>query len=301
MMNVPEADRPPGWAKTLFAERRHAEAREVVRLAAEAVGEGARVMALRGVLLSTAGFLEPADRPLQDVDVLLDRTTLASGVARLVRAGFRIERRRRRDGSVVLSHAMHEALWLDVHSAPLPPWFGRVTSSYLFKDAQANTSLFGANVFIPSHARLMVHLIGHILKDEVVGAYRHAATDLAAVAAVCTRDDLDEIADHLRDLSLREGAVLAVLWAQALTSSAALEALVQRLEPDFSKRGQRWEQVTSPSGEPSGKASQVVRTPSKALRLSALQRTRRGVSYWGWSVRQVWITLRAWFASPIRS
>ncbi len=270
-------------------------------MAVQAFGPRARVMPLRGVLLSAAGLLDPASRPLQDVDILLDGMTLGSGVARLARNGFRVERSKRNRGTVVLSHAMHEALWLDVHPSPLPPWFGRVTSSYLFADAHANSSLFGAQVYVPSHARLMVHLIAYILKDGVVRAYRHAATDVAAVAEVCSLEDIDEVAEHLRRLSLLEGSLLAVLWAHSLTDSSALAALARRLEPDAKIREACQEELLSLGTHGASEdGAPGVRRPSKALRVDALGRMRRGLSNSSWPVHRSWLALRAWLVSPVR-
>jgi hypothetical protein len=186
-------------------------------------------MPLKGALLGALEILPPAERAMRDVDVLVQGISLGDAVAGLGRAGFQIRDIPWSHGYVSLSHPEHETLWVDLHSVAMPLGFGRLTRAYLFRDAARDEALFGVPVFVPTRLKLAVHLIANIVKDRIVYAYPHAATDLAATVSAGV--DLERLRDELRMLSLSQGAATAVTWAYRHTMSPELATLLDLLWP----------------------------------------------------------------------
>lgn len=228
-MNPETAERLATWA-------RYAQACEAVRTASKHLLSDGKVMPMKGVLLGALGIVQPAQRALRDIDLLVDGVNLGTAVERLGRAGFRLVDVPIAPGAVSLSHPLHPLLWVDVHVRPVPIGLGRITRSYLFETAREDLALFGERVFVPSPPRLVVALIGNIVKDRVVYARRHTADDLAACLTGPNAPGLDAVAKELRAVSLMRAGAHACTWAHAWTGSPALHDLLTVLEPSRLRR-----------------------------------------------------------------
>lgn len=188
-------------------------------------------MPLKGILLGALGVVDPADRPISDVDVLVFGIGLRAATSRLLRAGFRIMDVPIANGYLSLLSDSNPSISLDLHTRLMPSAQGRLQPSFLLVGAQRRDDMFGAAVWVPTLERLAVHTIANIIKDRVVQAHPHTARDLAALLDLLGRSAPPELALTLRQLSLARSAALAVAWANETYGHPALERMLHRLEP----------------------------------------------------------------------
>jgi hypothetical protein len=294
MVQVPESLTSSASSR----ERRqvkHLHARQMVTVVARALGAQARIMPLRGVLLGALGVVAPEERPLQDVDVVVDGIGVAAAVAQLQRFGLRVVEIARDHNTVWLHSARFASLRLAILGAPLPGWPRQISNTYMFERAEENTALFSERVWVPLRTRLAVHLIGHVIHDRVLHAFRHSANDLASLAATCSSSELDAIAADLRHLQLADAGILTVVWAQAVTGANVLEDLASRLEPHPGKRAEHWDTVTAlPELDESQRGiSLVPRRAPRELTPRMLDQLVSAFAVLSYPVRRVWLYLHA--------
>lgn len=203
--------------------------RRSVRLAAETLAPTIRVAPLKGAYLCGTARAHPAERPMRDADLLVTGAPLLETVRRLARAGFVMADVPRAFGVVSMRLDEPGSPWLDLHARPLPPGLGRVTSDFLLADAEPDERAFGAHVWLLRPSRVAVHLVGNVLKDRILDASPHAATDLATAL----RDDPELPSTLARDLlsvGLGRAGATVVQWALASSDADALELLADALE-----------------------------------------------------------------------
>jgi hypothetical protein len=219
------AARPPA---PLAAWVTHQAAAQMVRAVAHALGPDAALMPLKGTLLARTHYADVAERPIRDCDLLLVRPALRVALRRLRAAGFRVLRRSRAPGVLDLVAPAAPAMTVDLHTRPLPHGFGAVDARWLATGARSDAALFGVPVLVPDERRLLVHLLGNILKDHVFHAAPHTAEDVARVVdrAACPADAL---ADALCAARLGAGGAAALAWVRAQRDTPALAALAAAL------------------------------------------------------------------------
>jgi hypothetical protein len=235
-LHASTAQRVATWA-------RHSQAREVVRMAAAALGATAQVMPLKGVLLGAIGVVPPAERPIRDADVLVRGATLTEVARRLGKAGFTITDFPWSHGYVSFAHRDHEQLWLDVHTVLMPAGLGRLRPDYMFRHARPDDVAFRTRVYLPEPRALMIQLLANIVKDRIVRAFEHVPADVAAVARKLSPEERGAVAADARALALHRGMAQALTWVAARVDEPAVPALLQVLVPSPSERAEVARQV----------------------------------------------------------
>lgn len=208
---------------------RHIQGRELVRRTCEALGPEVRVMPLKGILLGALGVVDPADRPISDVDLLVFGMSLGAITATLSRARYALMDVPIARGYLSLLADDNPSISLDVHVVLMPFAQGRLGPNYLLEGARLRDDLFGVPVWVPTREKLVVHAIANIIKDRVVHAHPHTARDLAALLAPFSREALAGIVMQLANLSLLGSAAIAVAWARTLDDSGAIRELFEQL------------------------------------------------------------------------
>jgi hypothetical protein len=181
-----------------------ATAAAVLVHASRSLGDDAMLMPIKGTLLGRTHYDDPADRTLSDCDVLIARPSLAEAIRRLLDRGFTIVPGSRSLDVVTLATPAARAMTLDLHSRPLPAGIGRVTTSWMFENARPDTALFGVPLSIPDERRLLVQVVGNILKDHVFRPFPHTYEDVRRIATRRVHSPTS-FADAFADARLRIG------------------------------------------------------------------------------------------------
>lgn len=198
-------------------------ARMVARVAA-ALAPDARVMPVKGALVSRRFYDDPAERPMSDCDLVLVGMRARDAARRLVSMGWRVADWSNDPDVVDVAHPSLPGIHADLHSRPLPVGYGAVTAAWLAEGAVEDRALFGAAVLIPDDRRLLVHLLGNILRDHVVNARAHTAEDVARVLAR-SRYDVASFAAAIGDARLRMGCWSALGWVASRVEEPRVVAL----------------------------------------------------------------------------
>lgn len=196
----------------------HELAARLVREIVVALGPDARVMPLKGTLIARAYYPAVWQRPMSDCDVLVLGISFRDTRSRLARAGYQIVEWSRMVGGATVRSPTLRGLALDLHARPLPVGLGAVNAAWLATGARTDVSLFGTPVLVPDPRRLLVHLLGNILKDHVYRAFPHAVQDVARVLDA-REFTLGEFAATVREARLRRGAWMALAYVAERTES----------------------------------------------------------------------------------
>lgn len=194
---------------------------QTLRGAVKALGERARVMPLKGVLLNQAHRAK-APRALSDCDVLLSGITLEGAVRVLESAGFSLVEWSRDSSVATLRPAgVGRPCTLDVHTRPAPLGYGGLRTAWLFAGARRDEALFGVPVWLPSDAGLWVHLLANAQRDQLHFAYPHTRDDLRLVLAAL--GETGALLAALSQVRLRGTAALALDWMAQHDAPTPLE------------------------------------------------------------------------------
>jgi hypothetical protein len=142
--------------------------------------EGIPVMALKGVVLHTLVYDDPAERPLSDVDLLVPPERHADAVEALLASGFRVKEPSASWAKVLVHPNL--PLEVDLHRALFPPGLFALEPRALFARARRDVSAFGAEVFVPDAYDLYAHVIGHFAKSRMDERNGRAFGDLERIA-----------------------------------------------------------------------------------------------------------------------
>ena len=202
-------------------------ARMVARVATD-LAPTARVIPVKGVLVARRFYDDLSERAMCDCDLVLLGVSARDAARALVRAGWRVADWSNDPDVVDVRHPSLPGIHADLHARPLPVGYGAVTSRWLADGAREDSALFGVPVLIPDDRRLLVHLLGNILRDHIVNARPHAAHDVARVLAR-SPFPIESFAATARAARLRIGCYAALAWVHSRTREPRVEALREAL------------------------------------------------------------------------
>jgi hypothetical protein len=188
-------------------------------------------MPLKGVMLGALGIVDPADRPISDVDLLIFGGSLRWSAARLAQAGFRLMDVPLASGYLSMLPA-NGPLSVDLHTRLVPFGLGHVPARIMLGGAERRDDLFDASVEVPTRERLAFHVLVNIIKDRVVHALPHNAHDLRALLRELTHGELISLARNLEKAALRRAGALALLWARESANDVAFDTVLGALSVD---------------------------------------------------------------------
>lgn len=209
------------WVTQMLAAR-------MVARVATALAPDARVMPVKGTLVARRFYDDPSERPMSDCDLVLVGVRARDAARRLVEEGWRVADWSNDPDVVDVAHPAIPGIHADLHSRPLPRGYGAVTASWLAEGATVDRALFGVEVLIPDDRRLLVHLLGNILRDHVVNAREHTAEDVARVLARSSYD-VAAFADTIGEARLRVGCATALDWVASRSGEPRVRALREAL------------------------------------------------------------------------
>lgn len=209
------------WVTQMLAAR-------MVARVATALAPRARVIPVKGVLVARRFYDDPSERAMCDCDLVLLGVSAREAARTLVAEGWRVADWSNDPNVVDVRHPSLPGIHADLHARPLPIGYGAVTSAWLADGAREDRDLFGVPVLIPDDRRLLVHLLGNILRDHVVNARPHAAHDVARVLAR-SPFPIESFAATARAARLRIGCHTALGWVQTRTREPRVEALREAL------------------------------------------------------------------------
>jgi Uncharacterised nucleotidyltransferase len=222
------SDQRKRWVTQMLAAR-------MVARVASALGSRARVMPVKGVLVARRFYDDPAERPMSDCDLVLVGMGARDAARRLVAEGWRVADWSNDPDVVDVAHPSIPGIHADLHSRPLPVGYGAVTAAWMADGATEDRRLFGVPVLVPDDRRLLVHLLGNILRDHIVNARAHTADDIARVLARSPHD-VAAFAAVAHDARLRLGCWAALDWVGARVSEPRVAALRDALALSPSER-----------------------------------------------------------------
>lgn len=264
--------------------------RELVGAACQALGPDVRVMPVKGILFGALGLVDPADRLIQDVDLLVHGLTLRGAAGRLQRSGFVITDIPVASGKLTLTPARDLSLSIDLHTHVAPLGVGRLRPEYLFEGATLRNDLFPAPIYVATLPKLALHAIANIVKDRVVHAEPHVARDVVMLLSALDRRQLENLSPELRKLALANAAALALSWVQRLEPNDRVEAVLDQLVGHEARRivTKRLEQM-----ERADRFDLLSRIRARAcadtMLLRVLATAGAGVDLVTWPARNIWL------------
>ena len=201
---------------------RHMQGRQLLAEVCEALGRHVGVMPLKGILFSALGLVDPAQRPLADLDVLLFDVNLLTAARRLARAGFVVTEVPIGRGKLSMAPRSRLGLAVDLHTRVMPAGQGRFDPSDLLRGATLRRDLFATPVLVPTLENVALHAVANIIKDRIVHANPHVAGDLARVLERLAPTQRKTLAAELERVSLSDSGALALTWANELCPSVAV-------------------------------------------------------------------------------
>lgn len=173
-------------------------AREVLaELGAALHGREIVWVALKGAALHAIGCRSPAERPLEDVDVLVSRERFEDAVAVAKSLGFEPVAK---SAAAVTLFRRSTALPLDLHHRLFEPGLFRFEASDLLGSAVEHDG-----IWTPSPLDLYAHLVGHFAKGRLEATSRTHLEDFPRMAAYF-RLEATSVARHLEQHGLSRAA-----------------------------------------------------------------------------------------------
>lgn len=154
-------------------------------------------VALKGAALHATGCRLPAERPLEDIDVLVSRKQLEDALAVAKSLGFEPIAE---SAAAVTLFRRSTALPLDLHHRLFEPGLFRLEASDLLGSAVEREG-----VWTPSPLDLYAHLVGHFAKGRLGAMDRRHLGDFARVASHL-RLEATAVARHLEQHGLARAA-----------------------------------------------------------------------------------------------
>ena len=186
-------------------------------------------MPLKGVLLVALGVRQAADRPMIDVDVLVDPSRARAVVSAARAHGWDVPAGN--DWSCALVHPAIRSMSIDLHRTLFPRHFFAMDTEGVFRRGRADDKLFGRDVVIMSAVDLYAHLVGHFVKGR---ADRRDALHLRDFSAVGRWSGVtpDVCAAHLVRVGLARAARYALPLADQLERDEYARAVLAALPRD---------------------------------------------------------------------
>jgi len=190
---------------------------------------GAIVMPLKGVLLVALGIRKASERPMIDVDVLVEPRVARAAALAARRKGW--EGTLGNDYACMLIHPATSSTSVDLHRALFPTGFFRMSTEGVFARATRDTKLFGREVMLMSPLDLYAHLVGHFTKGRTD---RRDLLHLRDFAAVGRWSGLSPsaCAAHLDEVGLARAARYALTMAADTEGDVFARDVVRALPRD---------------------------------------------------------------------
>lgn len=173
-------------------------ARDVlIELGRELDARGIAWVALKGAALHVSACRSPADRPLEDIDVLVSRDQLQDAVLVAKTIGFEPIAE---SAAAITLFRRSTPLPLDLHHRLFEPGLFRFDADDLLGSAVEQNGLW-----VPAPLDLYAHLVGHFAKGRLGEKDRVHLEDFARVAAHFRLEPLS-VARHLEEHGLSRAA-----------------------------------------------------------------------------------------------
>lgn len=171
---------------------------------------------LKGAALHQLGCRAPVDRPVEDVDLLVEEARLSDAIAAAETVGFVAGVR---DSVTVTCVRPETPLPLDLHYRLFEPGLFRLDAPGVLRRAQRDGALW-----FPAPMDLYAHLVGHFAKGRLGVEDRAHLRDFAGVAR---RFELDTaaVSDHL----VRHGLARAARYALSLAAEREHDRFAARV------------------------------------------------------------------------
>jgi hypothetical protein len=213
----------------------HALAAKAVKRIANTLYPTHRVVPVKGCLLARRFYDDPTDRPVSDCDLVVLGISSHALSRKLTTAGWRVADWSNDSNVVDMSHPEIPGIRADLHTRPLPLGYGAVSAAWLAEGSREDTTLFGAPVLIPDDRKLLVHLLGNILRDHITHARPHTSVDVINVIAK-SPFSVSDFAHTIRDARLRLGCWAALEHVAATTREVRATSLQEALELTATER-----------------------------------------------------------------
>ncbi|MFW6051985.1 MAG: nucleotidyltransferase family protein [Myxococcota bacterium] len=192
--------------------------------------EEVAVMPLKGALLQRWVYEDPAERTIQDVDLLVAPGCFDRAEGALRRGGFR----HLRD-----EPGRWQSVWwdprvpveVDLHQRLVRTRRHRLTARALFAAGRRDEGLFGAPVVLPDPTDLYAHLVAHASTTFLISGYLHRPRDLPRVAARFGFEPR-ACALHLERRGVARHARLVLPLVREVTDDPFGEAVLSHLPAD---------------------------------------------------------------------
>lgn len=189
---------------------------------------GARVMPLKGVLLVALGLRKASQRPMIDVDVLV-QPEHASEVVRAARARGWVATTGTANACVLI-HPHASSTSIDLHRELFRAHLYRMPTADVFARGSDDSALFGRSVRLMSRLDIYAHLVGHFAKGRSARAQVKHLRDFAAVSDQSGRAPA-EFAAHLRFVGMARAATYALGLASEVEKDGFAKEVVACLRP----------------------------------------------------------------------
>ncbi len=202
-------------------------------VARKLAGPGIRVMPVKGALLQHWLYDDPSERPLSDVDLLVQPGDFNRAVERLESEGYR-----RAAGSGVGAIVMQTPLGLalDLHPQLFDRARYRLPTHDLFARSSEDRLLYGASVRLPSPLDVYAHLIGKFGSDHLDA---RSTSRLREIAKMVTHLDAppETVARHLVHCGMRRVSRYVLPLVHRVTGDAFALRVHDALPSDPIGRG----------------------------------------------------------------
>jgi hypothetical protein len=182
----------------------------LVQLHDDVKGTGARLMPLKGALLVALGIRKAGERPMIDVDVLVEPAYARAAAVAAQKRGWSASLGN--DAACMLIHPKTSSTSVDLHRTLFPPFYYRMDTEGVFARATPDTKLFGREIMRMSPLDLYAHLVGHFVKSRTDRRDLRHLRDFAPVARWSGMSPR-ECAAHLERVGLARGARYALRLA----------------------------------------------------------------------------------------
>jgi hypothetical protein len=201
----------------------------LARLVDDVGSTGARILPLKGVLLVALGLRTAAERPMIDVDVLVEPHLAREIVAAARSRGWQVPSGT--DWACVLIHPKTSSTSIDLHRTLFPPHHYAMDTHAVFARAQPDRKLFGREITLMHRLDLYAHLVGHFVKSRSDRRDLRHLHDFAAVGRWCGVPP-QECAEHLVRLGLARAAFYALRLAMEVEPDAFTRDVLHALPRD---------------------------------------------------------------------
>jgi hypothetical protein len=186
-------------------------------------------MPLKGVLLVALGIRRAAERPMIDVDVLVEPRVAHAVVAAARARGWQTPSGT--DSACVLIHPKTSSTSIDLHRTLFRPHIFRMDTEGVFARSETDTKLFGRPIQRMHALDLYAHLVGHFVKGRSDSRDLRHLRDFAAVGR-WSRAAASDVAVHLERVGMARAARYALRLAAENEGDTLASEILRALPRD---------------------------------------------------------------------